>query len=279
MKSKETFYSTAKLAGGLGNQLFQLAHAFSQGWNAGMCPVLNLEYLVVSEHHTYKDDHIGNIFKRLPTVDNIPNIKVIKEALWVDIAQPIWDNNIAFSGYFQSQKHFLGYDEKIRSLFLPDDKDVAKIIEKYPGINKKDTISIHIRRGDYLGLKDILPSLSLDYFNYAISAIETYSHIYVFTNDVKWAKENLSYERMTIIDGNPDYFDMWTMSLCNHNIISNSTFSWWGSFLNLHKDKQIYAPSKWFGPNWSIEKHMIHNDTWSIIDVDYRDGYFVPISC
>lgn len=110
-------YSSALLFGGLGNQLFEIAHSFAQGWAGDAMPVLNLDTLYKSDHHTYKDEHLSNIFKRLPTIEKIESSKIMTEESHVEILKPIWDNNIEFLGHFQSSKHFLGYDNEVRNLF------------------------------------------------------------------------------------------------------------------------------------------------------------------
>jgi len=274
--NKNSFYSYPLLFGGLGNQLFEIAHAFAQGWTGGVTPILNLDALYESHHHTHKDDHLGNIFKKLPTINKIDDAKIMTEISHVEIMNPTWDNHIGFSGHFQSSKHFLGHDEKIRQLFLPDEKDIKEIKKKYPGIDKPGTIAVHVRRGDYLMLSSILPTLDKKYYNLAIDSIGDYEHIYVFSDDADWPSKHILRKRMSFVEGNADYFDMWAMSLCNHTVISNSTFSWWGSFLNTHSDKQIYAPSLWFGTDWGADEkdrsHMIHEDYWNIIEVKNING-------
>lgn len=157
---------------------------------------------------------------------------------------------------------------------MPDEIDIKQITKKYPGIDSPGTVGIHVRRGDYLMLSNVLPTMDKKYFIEAMKLLGEYEHAFIFTDDPKWVSETLQFEKTTIVKNNPDYFDLWALSLCNHNIISNSSFSWWGSFLNTHKDKKVYAPSQWFGPGWPPKEHMVHEEYWNIIDVRYINGSF-----
>lgn len=111
----------------------------------------------------------------------------------------------------------------------------------------KELVSLHVRRGDYL-----LPehhhfcNLDNDYYGSAlepyISEVEKY-HFVIFSNDITWCKENLiEGDMVTFIEPNSDYVDMILMSLCDHNIIANSSFSWWSAFMNKNPNKKITAP-------------------------------------
>lgn len=124
-------------------------------------------------------------------------------------------------------------------------------------ISQCESVSIHVRKGkDYMSrvwYKDTCP---LEYYHKAITLIrQKYDNakFYVFTDNVNWVKENFSGFEYRLVDGNPgsgwgSHFDMQLMSLCRHNIISNSTYSWWGAFLNRNPNKTVVCPSVWFNP-------------------------------
>jgi hypothetical protein len=101
--------------------------------------------------------------------------------------------------------------------------------------------------------------------------------MFLFGDDKKWLKENFKGKNITLID-EEDYVDMWLMSLCNHNIISNSTFSWWGSFLNKNPHKKIIAPSIWFGPNGPNNYKDIYQSDWKIINLEYNNGELIYVT-
>ena len=117
-------------------------------------------------------------------------------------------------------------------------------------IMESNSVSLHIRRGDYLD-NDINCSLGLPYYNEAIKFINTNisnPSYFVFSDDIEWAKENIKQEQMEFIGwnkGGNSYIDMQLMSSCKHNIIANSSFSWWAAWLNSNPDKKIAAPQQW----------------------------------
>lgn len=151
-------------------------------------------------------------------------------------------DNTAIEGYFQSYKYFDEYSSEIlndftfKSFILDKCKD--KIL-KYP-----NPVSIHIRRGDYVNHPDywiVTPEYiqeSLNYFN-----DDEYTFL-IFSDDIEWCKQIFS-EEVVFVEGN-QFEDLCLMSLCKHNIICNSTFSWWGAYLNNNPNKKIIAPNKWF---------------------------------
>jgi len=136
----------------------------------------------------------------------------------------------------------------IRDLFEYPEDYVNHIKEKYSEILKNKTCSIHIRRGNYLNLQQFHPVQDIHYFNKSIEKIPNDSYFLIFSDDIKWCKMNFpNDERFIFIENNNDYEDLLLMSLCENNIISNSTFSWWGAYLNKNPNKIVVAPEKWFG--------------------------------
>jgi hypothetical protein len=84
----------------------------------------------------------------------------------------------------------------------------------------------------------------------------------VFSDDEKWIKENIKGKNIIYIQRNHDYIDLYLMSQCNHNIIANSTFSWWGAWLNNNQNKKVVAPTKWFGVNKKLDTKDLIPETW-----------------
>jgi hypothetical protein len=121
---------------------------------------------------------------------------------------------------------------------------------------EESAVSIHVRRGDYVsdaGTNRFHGTCSVDYYHDAVDRISGFapaSHFFVFSDGIDWAKENLRLRQpVTYVDfndGEKNYEDLRLMSLCKHHIIANSSFSWWGAWLNPNPDKIVIAPKKWF---------------------------------
>lgn len=160
-----------------------------------------------------------------------------------------------YDGYWQNENNFLPIRDKILKAFSFPKFNDNKNIELAELITNKRAVSCHVRRGDYL--KDSLYGVcTSEYYVKAIDEInkKVSPDLYcVFSDDIKWCKENLGEiigkdKEIVFVDwnkGENSFRDMQLMSLCNHNIIANSSFSWWGAWLNNHEDKVVIAPSVW----------------------------------
>lgn len=248
-------YLSCYFAGGLGNQLFQAAHVVAQSKKTNSIPIFSKDRYQTSK---YTD----NILKNLKFSNGIKFDLTIKiENFNFEFIDPPVDKNVIFKGYFQSDKNFYGFDEYIRELFQPPNEFKEKIYLKYPEI-KKDVTSIHVRRGDYLELSTVHPVITKEYINEALKLLNNKNKIFVFSNDKDWCVQNLEFEHTIIQE--IDYEELWIMSMCKDHIISNSTFSWWGSFLCKNPGKVI-APHKWFGPQGEKNFQDIYRNNFIII--------------
>ena len=177
-------------------------------------------------------------------------------------------------GYFQTEKYFIEYEDDIRKDFtfaISPSPENEKIIEK---INSCNAISIHIRRWDYISndtTNRVHGTCDLNYYKQAIGLIKEKIDnpiFFFFSDDINWAKEHLKVsEKSYYIDrnnANTNYEDMRLMSLCKHNIIANSSFSWWWAWLNSNPKKIVIAPSKWFNDNSRSTSDIIPS-TWKKI--------------
>jgi hypothetical protein len=215
---------------------------------------------------------VDNIFRNITFLNFTSQTKRINTPWeYVDLNFDL-ESPIEFYGYFQSSKNFYGFGDRLSELFQPTNEFIEKIYRDFPEIKKENTISIHIRRGDYLSIGAILPTIDKSYIDECLYKIGDYDHIFIFSDDVNWVKENLIYENSTIVDSLEDYEDLWLISLCKINIMSNSSFSWWGAFLNKNENKKVYAPSVWFGPNGERNYLDIYEKNWEIINTKYNDG-------
>lgn len=160
-------------------------------------------------------------------------------------------DNTNLKGYFQSEKYFENIKDTLREK-LQFKKDIKNKALNILNNNKKsETVSVHIRRGDYLGIQNQLPIMDIDFYQNAINTIsdnKEYQY-FILSDDINWCKDVFGEsELIYYVEGNSHYVDLCLMSLCDNNIIGNSTFGWWGSWLNSNPNKKIIAPKKWFGP-------------------------------
>ncbi len=171
-------------------------------------------------------------------------------------------NNIYMIGYFQCEKYFIQHAETIRREFTfknPPDAMNKEFINK---ITSTESIAIHIRRGDYINVPENAKNFNvctMDYYNRAIEFIVsriTHPVFYVFSDDISWCKDNFRIKypvRFADINQNiRNAEDLRLISYCKHQIIANSSFSWWGAWLNTNPQKIVIAPRRWNNiPNYN----------------------------
>jgi len=161
-----------------------------------------------------------------------------------------------YDGYFQSEDYFIDFEETIRSDFTPS-KPLPLLVSNLISRIQSDSasVSLHIRRGDYVTNASANSHHGLPTIEYYQAAADYLSDhiskdikIYVFSDDIDWAKENLSLGYPTQFVSSPDikdYEELFIMAACKHNIIANSSFSWWAAWLNPNQQKMVIAPSRW----------------------------------
>jgi hypothetical protein len=263
-----------KIIGGLGNQMFQYAYAKSLQQKGYEVKVdisafetyklhggyqldkynINLKVSSIKENNNfYRNTIINKTLQKLKLYKG----RIIKEKslLFSNDLLDIDDGNY-IDGFFQSEQYFLAVKEKILKEFTIKDNlsDYAKLMGQK--IQSADnTVSIHIRRGDYIfnkSARKIHGICSLSYYQQAIELLKyKFPHIkyFIFSDDIDWCKENLKINNAIYMDSEEKaspYEDMYLMSLCEHNIIANSSFSWWGAWLNKNPEKIVISPLQWF---------------------------------
>ncbi len=287
----------SRIWGGLGNQMFQYALAKNLSILNGNIPIkLDLTYfanyyrpfelnkLNIKAEIATKDDIFnldnGSINKKLGRlIEKIPYIRV-KDFIRRPFSKVYTERNFRFEpevlnirstvylkGYWNSYKYFenirkeLLEDFSFKYLMNEDNQRIAELIA-----NSENSVSLHVRRGDYLtikGAREMFCSPYDDgYYDRAISFIEgkiDNPEFFLFSDEPDWVKENLKIKhKTTVVDINKEdnsYWDMKLMSLCKHNIIANSTFSWWAAWLNQNPNKIVIAPKA-----WSKDKTFSHED-------------------
>ncbi len=141
--------------------------------------------------------------------------------------------------YFQDIKWFEKHADIVKQFFSN-------------GIGKRDEVSIHVRRGDYLDFEHIYKNLAkTDYYQRAIAEFPDDTKFIVFSDDIEWCKSYPPFqgERFSFSEGRNEVDDLNMMASCHHNILANSTFSWWGAYLNKHEDKIVICPKQEFWVN------------------------------
>lgn len=247
---QEPKFVTANLAGGLGNLLFEIANAYSFGLKHKLKCKFDLNHSLPMQGtkiHNYYD----NIFKKIQFSNfDKYNLKNINQKRFEYDDYTYDGGNICFNGHFQSYKFFEEHEAEVRELFKCSTETKQYIQNKYRKFLNKRTVSIHVRRGDYVPQPENYILLDKAYYDKAFSVVSNkIDVILVFSDDIKWCKENFIGDNFIFVENEKDYIDLYLMSMCNHNIISNSSFSWWGAWLNQYKEKVVIAPKKWYGPN------------------------------
>ena len=125
-------------------------------------------------------------------------------------------------------------------------------------IQEMEFVSIHVRRTDYLALSDIHLNLDMSYYEEAVSTFSKEKSIFlIFSDDIEFVEREPLFQKLEnkyIITNQDDEYCFWLMSACHHNIIANSSYSWWTSYLNSNPNKMVICPSKWFGPKGPVYK-------------------------
>ena len=182
-------------------------------------------------------------------------------------------NDCYLSGAWQSEKYFKDIESLVRESFTLKNSPTVKteaLIEKVSGCN---SVSIHIRRKDYVNIQKtnrLHGICSLEYYNQAVDLICKKVNnpiFFIFSDDIDWAKANLKINcpLFYVSDKNtPDYEELIIMSNCKHNIIANSSFSWWGAWLNKNENKIVITPKEWFSVKNINTDDLIPKD-WLII--------------
>lgn len=271
----------SKVIGGLGNQMFQyaIAQAIAMENNDHFKLDINAfnsyelfdyrlnEFKTSCDFATKKDVEsiIGCsvFFRKLLRRIKLSNYYVEKERTLFDDSV-FKKKHIYLDGYWQNEKYFSKYRKTILEAFTPKCTFSKETESYYEQIKNSLSISVHVRRGDYLK-HDEIGVLPLNYYKKAIEyflADNSKSCFYVFSNDIQWCKESFKdFENIVFIDDTEsEIADLWLMTHCKNNIIANSSFSWWGAWLNKNNTKTVISPKQWMKVN--PRNHKWVPDEW-----------------
>lgn len=270
---------SAKVSGGLGNQMFQyaigrnLSEKNKTGLKLDITALLNS---LPKKNFTFREFGLDafqvkyklNICSLLALATGFKNIFFIINKVGlifrnkirliiVERGQFNFEEKVLnlkggeyLDGYWQNEKYFSEISDIIRQEFLLKNELNLWASDWQKRINSVNSVAIHFRRGDYvhLGLSEIC---GLDYYQRAIELIKSKienPEFFIFSDDPKWASDNFSGDNIHIvssIENKSAAIEMYLMSACAHQIIANSSFSWWGAWLNKNINKIVIAPSKW----------------------------------
>jgi hypothetical protein len=227
---------TTRLEGGLGNQMFQVAVAYAMARRNKDDSAFDFS----------ESSYVENVLSQFAWLPDGWTSKLEYVEVGFDYNQITYHPDMHLYGYFQTEKYFSDYKDDVIRMFT--NQTIIDYLRSLFCWN--NSVSIHVRHGDYLRFNTWEELPSMDYYNRALNIISQHSQIdriFVFSDDIEWCKEKFNDSRIIFVGDGCwfDYRDLYFMSLCKHNIIANSTFSWWGSYLNTNKNKIIVAPDQW----------------------------------
>ena len=259
-----------KIKGGLGNQLFQYAVGRAVALHHNLPLKLDLTiFETYNLHNGYRLDQFS-IHADIATENEIINLKGRNNVLFSALrkaglikrksyfkekgtsyfdASIFKNNSIYLDGYWQNELYF----SDIRELLLRELSPISSMSDLgnayLEPIKNSNSVSLHVRRGDYLNLKNV-GVLDVDYYMKAVEYIRTNVEkpiFFIFSDDLEWCKNSLGFlEGCIYVDRTQtEIDDLKLMSFCRHNIIANSSFSWWGAWLNQNPKKTVIAPKGW----------------------------------
>ena len=296
-------FSSLKQVGGFGNQLFQvattLAVSLSKNVSYGLPDwvgnyIFRQPFSRLSKMRGFYLYNSHKFFSK-PSIKNIyyPN-RIFRQNGFDYKSLDHLPDNVDLLGYFQSSKYFIKYEESVKNYYTLNNECQIFIDRLFKNYTKEhsNVVSIHVRRGDYINMKDKYPFCGKKYYEKAMKLFDKDSLFLLFSDDMEWCRSNLVRENIVYVDTqdiktpidkyfqqgyrnncneNNQWVDLLLMSKSNHNIIANSSFSWWGSWLNKNPNKRVIAPKKWLGDSFKLRNIFqddIYEDSWIIITTD-----------
>jgi len=295
-----------KLVGGLGNQMFQYAAGRQvalinrsplkldlSSFNSKTVDtprkytlnVFNIEAEIATDEEIRKIKNMRGSFTERVIANRLPFLHrlifVDNSKYFLESSRMMFDNRIHkikgdayLDGWWQSEKYFKDIADIIRKDFTFRTKPNTANMHMLRKIKSCNSLSIHVRRGDYVSNKkyhSYFAEIKLGYFHRAVELIAAKSsglQLFIFSDDPVWVKKNLKFKFPAIYvyqnTGKADYEDLRLMAACRHNIIVNSSFSWWAAWLNNSPNKIVIAPQKWFRDTQISTKDRLPNSWVSI---------------
>lgn len=284
-----------KLIGGLGNQMFQYATGRRLAHVLGVELKLDISWFETQDERTYSLGFF-NIREDFATPKEISVLRAPKQGIVEHILSRVLSkppesastnivekyfhfdpdilylpDGVCLDGYWQSEKYFADIAGIIRGEFTVKTPQVDKDMELSKQMALCSSVSLHIRRGDFVSndhTNQVHGTCDMDYYFRSVESLTKIvkePHFFIFSDESKWAADNMKLPyQTTFVTHNgkdKDYEDLRLMSQCKHHIIANSSFSWWGAWLSPNPDKIVFAPEKWFNASDMDTKDLIP-DGW-----------------
>lgn len=280
-----------RVCGGLGNQLFQYATWFSLSKQYGFDYCLDVSHYDTNHDHggfrldrlalgelpvcaanvgNVLEQHISKLVSKQPLICRYIFKKFIHEGCFDrGMLQSINFQKAYALGYWQSETYFTQHHGVLKELIKP--VSISSLsLELYKNMTSdSQSLSIHIRRGDYVANQAAYTThgvCSVSYYKNAASKVLSITHVdavYVFSDDIDWVKVQLNdvlslFKKVVFVSGNTQEEDLWLMSQAKHHIIANSSFSWWGAWLAKHEHQIVIAPTPWYDkpPKYSSDPSL-----------------------
>jgi hypothetical protein len=285
-----------KIMGGLGNQMFQQAFAYAVSRNTPMPVLLDATYY--QQHHLrryaleaftgsfptahpdqlsqvmYREESLlARIYRRLRRKARAPaSERIYRETSLAFDGRALKPQAPAYyEGYWQSERYFAIHRSELLRLFRlrqPLSQPAAGLLQQMQQVH---SVSLHVRRGDYANNPEVTRVhgiLPLSYYESAAQLITRKSpspHFFIFSDDLPWTRQHLDFlPSRTFVElppGTPDVEEIYLMASCRDNIVANSSFSWWGAWLNPNPTKVTIAPGQWFSDERKTASDLIP-ETW-----------------
>lgn len=269
---------TCKLSGQLGNQLFEIATTLAYAWDYNAQPLfpdLNNE----EDRLSYNRDRIFFRLNSSPLPRKMR--KVFRESKWYSGMRIPYQKDLKLVGFFQSWKHFDHQREKLLEVFAPAQADLDYLNKKYGDLlANSNTVAVHVRtfnKGWHQ--TKAFPFLGLKYYRDAIKLFPKNSIFVVFSDRINWCKKHFAEfgGNFIFIEGNDGIQDLFLMSMMKHHIIANSSFSWWGAYLNRNPEKIVVAPQNWKNPSFQVfpppQPNDFYLDDWIVVTNQFDEPY------
>ena len=274
-----------RITGGLGNQLFQYAAGFALSERLGVELKLDLSAYGQEGLRQFQLDKFHTTIHPATMHETAPytRLSLLQRAyyrLWPPYRRPAYkqpgfayDPNFAragdnryLKGYWQSWKFFEPVSDQLRNQYRLQDEHTRQVAAFAESLRERETVSVHIRRGDYnnpeaLAYHGLLPAAYYNAALHKIGELHPGAEILFFSDDIEWVRDNvhtnLPHSFITGVRSRTALEDFHLMQHCRHHIIANSSFSWWAAWLNPNSEKTVIAPKAWFATTKNETRDII----------------------